>query len=91
MGSKEELALLLKRPIYLERNSYLHFYNGGKLRAEFVGDPDEGDDFYSEEWIFSTNRAVTPGRANPPDKGISRIRLRSGDIVRITELLQLTR
>ena len=88
MASKEELALLLKRPVYLERNSYQHFYNGGKLRAEFVGDFDEGDDFYSEEWIFSTNRAVTPGRENPPDKGISRIRLRSGEVVRITDLLK---
>ena len=88
MASKDELKQMLEGPIYLATNTYLHFYNGGKLRAEFVGEPDPRDDFRSEEWIFSTNRAVTPGRDNPPDKGFSRIQLPSGEIVLLTELLE---
>ena len=88
MASKEELKQVLKGPICLAPNTYLHFYNGGKLRAEFVGEPDPKDDFRSEEWIFSTNRAITPSRENPPDKGFSRIQLSSGEIVLVKDLLE---
>jgi len=88
MASKEEFKKMLGRPIYLAPNTYLHFYNGGKLRAEFMGEEDPKDDFRSEEWIFSTNRAITPGRENPPDKGFSRIELPSGEIVLLKDLLE---
>lgn len=88
MATKAELKKLLKAPVALGRNTYKHFYNGGKLRAEFVGEKNPKDDFYSEEWIFSTNRAVTPGRPNPPHKGISRINLPGGKRALITELLE---
>ena len=40
-----------------------------------------------EEWIFSTNRAITPGRDNPPDKGLSRIELPNGEVVLLKALL----
>ena len=56
MASQNELQSMLNAPIALAPNTYLHFYNGGKLRAEFMGEPDPKDDYYSEEWIFSTNR-----------------------------------
>ena len=62
MASKDELNKILDAPIYLAPNTYLHFYNGGKLRAEFMGEADPKDDYRSEEWMFSTNRAVTPTR-----------------------------
>jgi len=88
MASKSELKKLLNVPIELARNTYLHFYKGGKLRAEFVGEKGGKDDFRSEEWIFSTNRTLTPGRPNPPTKGISRIKLPGGRRVLITELLE---
>ncbi|MCX8038750.1 MAG: class I mannose-6-phosphate isomerase [Candidatus Sumerlaeia bacterium] len=88
MATKSELKTLLKAPIELARNTYLHFYNGGKLRAAFVGEKNPKDDFRSEEWIFSTNRTLTPGRPNPPTKGISRIKLPGGKRVLITELLE---
>jgi mannose-6-phosphate isomerase len=88
MASKSELKKLLKAPIKLASNTYLHFYKGGKLRAEFVGEKTQKDDFRSEEWIFSTNRTLTPGRPNPPSKGISRIELSGGKRVLITELLE---
>ena len=80
---------LLSAPIRLAPNTYLHFYNGGKLRAEFMGEDNPKDDYYSEEWIFSTNRAVTPGRDNPHDKGLSRIELPSGEVALLKELLDL--
>ncbi|MGQ9609266.1 MAG: class I mannose-6-phosphate isomerase [bacterium] len=88
MASKEMLKQMLKGPIYMASNTYLHFYNGGKLRAEFLGEPDPKDDYRSEEWMFSTNRAITPGRDNPPDKGFSRIELPNGEIVLLKELLE---
>ena len=88
MASKDLLAQMLKAPIYMAPNTYLHFYNGGKLRAEFLGEPDPKDDYRSEEWMFSTNRAVTPARENPPDKGFSRIELPNGEIVLLKELLE---
>jgi mannose-6-phosphate isomerase len=86
--SKDLLRKALEGPIELPSNTYLHFYNGGKLRAEFMGEPSPRDDFRSEEWIFSTNRAITPGRDNPPDKGLSRVRLPDGSVRVITELLE---
>jgi mannose-6-phosphate isomerase len=85
---KDLLRKTLGGPVELPSNTYLHFYNGGKLRAEFMGEPDPRDDFRSEEWIFSTNRAITPGRDNPPEKGISRIRLADGSSALITDLLE---
>lgn len=39
MASKSELEAILSAPILLSPNTYLHFYNGGKLRAEFMWDP----------------------------------------------------
>ncbi len=88
MASKDELKPMIERPIYLAPNTYLHFYNGGKLRAKFMGEPDPQDDFRSEEWIFSTNRAVTPGRDNPVDKGQSRVELPSGEIILLQDILK---
>ena len=87
MASQNELQSMLNAPIALAPNTYLHFYNGGKLRAEFMGEDDPKDDYYSEEWIFSTNRAITPGRDNPPDKGLSRIELPSSEVVLLKALL----
>lgn len=88
MASKDEMKKVLEKPILMAPNTYLHFYNGGKLRAEFVGEPDPKDDYRSEEWMFSTNRAITPSRENPPDKGLSRVELPSGEIVLLKDMLE---
>ena len=88
MSSIDVYSKLISAPVTLAPNTYLHFYNGGKLRAEFVGEKDPKDDFRSEEWIFSTNRAITPGRENPPDKGYSRVQLPDGSIVLLQEILK---
>jgi len=70
-----ELRNLLNAPIPLAPNTIEHIYNGGKLRAEFLGESNPRDDYRSEEWIFSTNRAVTPGKDNPSKKGFSKIQM----------------
>ncbi len=88
MATKEELKEIIQKPVYLAPNTYLHFYNGGKLRAKFMGESDPKDDFRSEEWIFSTNRAITPGRENPPDKGYSRVELPNEEIVLLQDILE---
>jgi len=88
MAKIDEMRKLLGKPIYLAPNTYLHFYKGGKLRAQFMNEPNPQDDFRSEEWIFSTNRAITPGRDNPPDKGFSRVQLPDGQIILLQELLK---
>lgn len=88
MASLSEMEKLLQGPIQMAPNTYLHFYNGGKLRAEFMGEPEPQDDYRSEEWIFSTNRAITPSRDNPPDKGISRVQLPDGGTVLLSDLLR---
>jgi mannose-6-phosphate isomerase len=88
MTTREDLRKLLDTPIPLAPNTYLHFYNGGKLRAEFMGEANPQDDFRSEEWIFSTNRTITPGRNNPPDTGLSNVLLPGGETVLLPDLLE---
>jgi len=88
MADKEQLKRAIEKPVPIAPHTYLHFYNGGKLRAKFMGEPEPKDDFRSEEWFFSTNRAVTPGRENPPDKGFSRVCLPNGEIVLLHDLLE---
>jgi len=88
MADMDQFKCAIESPVPIAPHTYLHFYNGGKLRAKFMGEPDPKDDFRSEEWFFSTNRAVTPGRENPPDKGFSRIYLPNGEVALLHDLLQ---
>ena len=88
MADIDQFKRAIEAPVRIAPHTYLHFYNGGKLRAKFMGEPNPTDDFRSEEWFFSTNRAVTPGRDNPPDKGFSRIFLPNGEAVLLHDLLQ---
>ena len=87
MADRDQFKRAIEAPVRIAPHTYLHFYNGGKLRAKFMGEPDPKDDFRSEEWFFSTNRAITPGRENPPDKGFSRIYLPNGEVVLLQDLL----
>jgi len=88
MADADQFKRAVEAPVRIAPHTYLHFYNGGKLRAKFMGEDNPQDDFRSEEWFFSTNRAVTPGRDNPPDKGFSRIYLPNGEIVLLHDLLE---
>jgi mannose-6-phosphate isomerase len=87
MADADLLKQAIEKPVPIAPHTYKHFYNGGKLRAKFMGEPDPKDDYRSEEWFFSTNRAITPGRENPPDKGFSRIYLPNGEVVLLQDLL----
>ncbi|GAF71967.1 unnamed protein product [marine sediment metagenome] len=71
----------------LQSNAIEHIYKGGKMRAEFRGEENPTDDYRSEDWIFSTNRAITPGKDNPIDKGISRIE-DEGEKILLTDLIE---
>ena len=68
MASQNELQSMLNAPIALAPNTYLHFYNGGKLRAEFMGEPDPKDDYYSEEWISPRTEPLHPVEKTHPTK-----------------------
>ena len=88
MANMDQFKRAIESPVPIAPHTYLHFYNGGKLRAKFMGEDNPQDDYRSEEWFFSTNRAVTPGRDNLPDKGFSRIFLPNGEAVLLHDLLQ---
>lgn len=88
MASAEELKPLVGCPVPLLPNTYQHFYNGGKLRSKFMGEAEPKDDYNSEEWIFSTNVAVTPGRDNWPTKGMSIIHAPNGEVILLEDLLK---
>ncbi|MBM4032959.1 MAG: hypothetical protein FJ291_14390 [Planctomycetes bacterium] len=88
MADMDQFKRAIEKPVPIAPHTYLHFYNGGKLRAKFMGEKNPKDDFRSEEWFFSTNRAVTPGRENPPDKGFSRIYLPNKEVVLLHDLLK---
>lgn len=78
----------LGKPIRLIPSVFEHIYDGGMLRAKFLGEEGPQDDFRSEAWIFSTNRAMTPGKENPPKKGYSRIETSSGEQITLDQLLE---
>jgi len=88
VGDREGMEELLGKSIRLIPDVFEHIYNGGKLRARFLGEEDPRDDFRPEAWIFSTNRAMTPGKENPPKKGYSRIETSSGDQFPLDLLLE---
>lgn len=78
---------LLERPLILVPSVFSHCYQGGKLRAQFFGEPNPRDDRRPEGWFFSTNKAMTPGRTNEPHEGIGRVALPEGGTVLLTELI----
>ena len=75
---RSDLLTLVGRPIKLIPSVFQHMYNGGKLRAEFLGEEDPKDDFRPEEWLLSTTQASTPGRENPLKEGYCMVETSSG-------------
>lgn len=82
-----ELMGLVGKPVKLIPSVFKHFYNGGKLRAEFLGEDDPKDDYRPEAWLFSTTQADTPGRENPPGEGYCMVEAPSGLRVTIDEFI----
>ena len=64
--------VLLNQPIFFERNRVWRVYTGGKLFADFFGDPAE-DGFYPEEWVCSSVHALN-GEDRDPNEGVSMVR-----------------
>jgi len=62
---------MVKRPVFFERNRVWRVYTGGKLFEGLWGD-EPIDNFYPEEWIASSVRALNPDSASEKE-GISKI------------------
>ena len=58
-------------PVFFERNRVRRVYTGGKLFSDFFDD-ESVDDYYPEEWIASSVRAINKGSIDPYE-GISKI------------------
>lgn len=86
---RSELQELVGRPVKLIPSVFEHMYNGGKLRAEFLGEADPKDDFRPEAWLFSTTQASTPGRENPLKEGYCMVEAPSGRPVTIDTFISL--
>lgn len=84
-----ELHELVGKPVKLIPSVFRHMYDGGKLRAEFLGEDDPEDDYRPEAWIWSTTQASTPGRENSPKEGYCSIASPSGQVVTIDEFIRL--
>lgn len=63
---------ILHQPIFFERNRVWRVYTGGKLFADFFGDPAE-DSLYPEEWVCSSVHALN-GDDRDPNEGVSIVR-----------------
>lgn len=61
-----------KNPIFFEKNRVFRVYLGGKLFSEFFGDESE-DNFYPEEWICSSTKALNEGSTDEFE-GVSKIK-----------------
>ncbi len=59
-------------PIFFEKNRVFRVYTGGKMFDHFVGDGSV-DDFFPEEWVASSTKALNEGR-NVYKEGISKIK-----------------
>lgn len=51
---------IASQPVFFEKNRVFRVYTGGKLFSEFFGDNSE-DNFYPEEWICSSTKALNEG------------------------------
>ncbi len=68
---KNNLNMLLNRPIFFERNRVFRVYKGGLLFNNLFNDkPEDGN--YPEEWIASTVKALNKISSGPKE-GISKI------------------
>ena len=67
-----DIKKILNHPIFFERNRVWRVYTGGKLFADFFGDPAE-DSLYPEEWVCSSVHALN-GDNRDPNEGVSMVR-----------------
>ena len=87
-ATNDELLEVLRRPIPLDPNRVYRFYKGGALIDQFRGAPEARDTDYPEDWVGSITPANNPGEGHPPDEGLSKIALPSGEQVALKALLE---
>ncbi len=63
--------MIYEKPIFFEKNRVFRVYTGGKLLGEFTGD-NSIDDFYPEEWIASSVKALNLNSSDEHE-GVSKI------------------
>ena len=71
--SKLNIEKILNNPIFFERNRVYRVYRGGGMFSSFFGDGEENN-FYPEEWIASTVRALGTPHDDVEGYGFSVIR-----------------
>ena len=54
----------MTKPIFFDRNRVYRIYKGGLLFSDFFGD-ERKDNYYPEEWVASTVKALNPGSTIP--------------------------
>lgn len=70
--------------LFFQPNRVWRCYRGGKLLDRLLGEKEEKDSLFPENWLGSVTRASNGDRQTSPDEGISR--LRSGEL--LTDLLK---
>jgi mannose-6-phosphate isomerase len=78
---------VLRQPIPLTPNRVYRFYKGGAMIDRFRGAAEAHDTDYPEDWVGSITPANNPGDGHPPDEGLSRITLPSGQQIALKTLL----
>lgn len=71
------------KPVFFEKNRVFRVYLGGKLFSDFFGDESE-DNFYPEEWICSSTKALNEGSTDEFE-GLSTVK---GTDIHFNELLE---
>ena len=66
------------RPLFFMPNRVWRCYLGGVLLDRFVGNSESGDDYFPEDWLASTTRALNGEHSQGPDEGLSRVQLDDG-------------
>src|SRR5918912_1150048 len=87
-ASSDELLSLLRQPIPLTPNRVYRFYKGGAEIDRFRGAADPHDTDYPEDWVGSITPANNPGEGHPPDEGLSRVALPSGERIALKALFE---
>jgi mannose-6-phosphate isomerase len=84
----DELRAVLRQPIPLDPNRVYRFYKGGALLDRFRGAAEARDSDYPEDWVGSVTPANNPGADHPPDEGLSKIAMPSGEQLALKTLLE---
>lgn len=72
-------AVAADQPLFFEPNRVWRCYTGGRLLDQYVGNPNPRDDYFPEDWLASTTRALNGEHSQGPDEGLSRVKTSGGE------------